>query len=151
MKHLRSIFTGGCVFATVITLIFSIVASIVWKSEGQGGRVSILVSQYLLILLFSFIISAANHLFFLRRFGLAVRLLIHYATLLVSFIVVFVAAGNLHINTPAAAFIAVFIFSVLYAVMMAIVLSFLRAVGFLDRTFGYAHKVRDAERYRKRF
>lgn len=151
MKHLRSILTGGCVFTTVITLLFSIVALIINRAEGIYGEVSLPVSQFLLILLFSFVIASANHVFFLRRLHTALRLLIHYSALLVSFIFVFVVAGNLHITGTASVFIAIFVFTVLYAVMMAIVLSFLRAVGYLDKTLGYAHKVRDAEQYKKRF
>lgn len=151
MKHLRSILTGGCVFTTVITLLFSIVAFIINRSEGTYGKVSLPVSQFLLILLFSFVIAAANHVFFLRRLHTALRLLIHYAALLVAFIFIFVVAGNLHITGPASVFISIFVFTVLYGVMMAVVLSFLRAVGYLDKTLGYAHKVRDAEQYKKRF
>ena len=151
MKHLRSIFLGGCVFTTVITLLFSVVAFIINRAEGIYGRVSLPVSQFLLILLFSFVIASANHVFFLRRLHTALRLLIHYAALLVSFIFIFVVAGNLHITGPASVFISIFVFTVLYAILMAIVISLLRAVGYLDKTLGYAHKVRDAEQYTKRF
>ncbi len=151
MKHLRSILTGGCVFTTVITLLFSIVAFIINRTEGIYGRVSLPVSQFLLILVFSFVIASANHVVFLRRLHTALRLLIHYAALLVSFIFIFVVAGNLNITGPASVFIAIFVFTVLYAIMMVIAMSFLRAVGYLDKTIGYAHKVRDAEQYKKRF
>ena len=151
MKHLRSIFLGGCVFTTVITLLFSVVAFIINRAEGIYGRVSLPVSQFLLILLFSFVIASANHVFFLRRLHTALRLLIHYAALLVSFIFIFVVAGNLHITGPASVFISIFVFTVLYAILMAIVISLLRAVGYLDKTLGYAHKVRDAEQYKQRF
>ena len=151
MKHLRKIATGGCVFTTVITLLFSIVAFIINRSEGIYDRVSLPISQFLWILLFSFVISAANHVFFLRRLHTALRLLIHYVALLVSFIFVFIVAGNLNITGPASVFIAIFVFTILYAILMAIVLAFLRALGYLDKTIGYAHKVRDAEQYKNRF
>lgn len=151
MKHIRSILVGGCVFTTVITLLFSIVAFIINRAEGIYGTVSLPVSQFLLILLFSFVIATANHVFFLRRLHTALRLLIHYSALLISFIFVFVVAGNLRITGADSVFIAIVVFTVLYAILMAIVLSFLRAIGFLDKTLGYAHKVRDAEQYKRRF
>ena len=151
MKHIRSILVGGCVFTTVITLLFSIVAFIINRAEGVYGTVSLPVSQFLLILLFSFVIATANHVFFLRRLHTALRLLIHYSALLISFIFVFVVAGNLRITGADSVFIAIVVFTVLYAILMAIVLSFLRAIGFLDKTLGYAHKVRDAEQYKRRF
>lgn len=149
MKYLRSILTGGCILATVMTLIASVVALIVNRAEGIFSEVSLPVSQFLVILAFSFLIAAANRILTLRRMHAALRLLIHYAALLVSFLFIFVLAGNLRITTAASAFIAIFLFTVLYAAAMAIVLSLLSALGL----FGKPKKGRKAtaEPYKNRF
>ncbi len=151
MKIFRNILTEGCVFTTVITLLFSLVAFIVNRAEGMFKEVSIPVSRFFVILAFSFLIAVANRILSVRRLHVALRLLIHYAALLVSFIFVFVAAGNLKITGTASVFVAIVVFTVLYALMMAVVFSFLRAVGHFDKSYGCAHKARNTEQYKRRF
>lgn len=149
MKHFKSILANGCVFSTVITLIASVVALIVDRAEGLFKEVSLPVSQFLVILAFSFLIAAANRILTLRRMHAALRLLIHYAALLVSFLFIFVLAGNLKITGADSIFIAVFLFTVLYAAAMAIVLSLLSALGILGK--GKKNQKSSAVPYKNRF
>ena len=85
------------------------------------------------ILLFSLLVALANRLLTVRGLHIVLRILIHYATLLAAFLIVFVAAGKLKISGPAAVFLSVMIFTVLYAVCFT-------AGYFLLRLFGAIQK-----------
>ena len=136
MKHFKSILVNGCVFSTVITLIASVVALIVDRAEGLFKEVSLPVSQFLVILAFSFLIAAANRILTVRRMHAA-------------FLFIFVLAGNLKITGADSIFIAVFLFTVLYAAAMAIVLSLLSALGVFGK--GKKNQKSSAVPYKNRF
>ena len=119
MKYVRRTLTFGCVYMTVISLIFFGVAALINSAEQSFDKVAISFSQYLLILLFSFLIAVLGCVFMIERIHFLLRILIHYAVLLTGFIVIFAVAGNLRLDSSAKIFVAIFLFTLLYAAVMA--------------------------------
>lgn len=133
MKYIRRIFTAGCVWMTAISLVFFAVAALINSTEHTFRTIGISFSQYLLILLFSFLIAGAGLVFSLSRIHAALRILIHYAVVLTGFIVIFAVSGNLRLDTAAKIFVAIFIFTFFYAIVMAVYISLLHTLGRLGK------------------
>ena len=144
---IRKILVSTCVVATLISVFFYFLAAIVNKVESLMDETAITFRQFLLILLFSLLVALANRLLAYPKLHIALRILIHYATLLAAFLIVFVAAGKLKISGAASLFLSIMIFSVLYAV-------FFVAGYFLLRLFGALPNKKNEEEprtYRSRF
>lgn len=143
----RKILVSTCVICTVISVFFFFFAAIVNEVESLFSETAITFRQFLLILLFSFLVALANRLLSVQRLHIALRITVHYATLLAAFLVVFIRAGNLKITGSASLFLSVMIFTVLYAVFFA-------ASYFLLRLFGALPgkgKKEEKQEYRSRF
>lgn len=125
---IRKILVSTCVVATLISVFFYFLAAIVNEVESLMDETAVTFRQFLLILLFSLLVALANRLLSVKKIPIVARVAIHYATLLAAFLVVFVAAGKLKISGPSSVFLAVMIFTVLYAV-------FFVAGYFLSRLF----------------
>ncbi len=136
MKYIRRIFTSGCIWMTGISLVFFAVAALINSTEQTFGTLGISFPQYLLILLFSFLIAGAGLLLSLPRLHVALRILIHYAVILTGFIVIFAVAGNLNFDSSAKIFVAIVIFTFFYAIIMAVYISLLHTLGKLSKKRG---------------
>ena len=132
MKHTRRILTFGCIYTTLISLFIFVIAALIGNAEGTGAG-SLTLGQYLLIALFSFLIAGADTVLISSPFSLPLRLLIHYAVLLAGFLVIFSVSGNLKLDSGASIFVATVLFTFAYALVMAIVLSLLSALGKLAK------------------
>ena len=128
---IRKILVSSCVNCTVISAIFYFIAAIVNEVESLFSETAVTFRQFLLILLFSVLVALANRLLSVTRLHVALRILIHYATLLAAFLVVFIRAGKLKINGPAAFFLSIMIFTVLYVAFFLISYFTLRFLGAL--------------------
>lgn len=128
MKHARRILNSGCIYTTLITLFIFTVGALIASSEGVE-RGSLTIGQFLLICLFSFLIAGADTVLISCPFSLPLRLLLHYGVLLAGFLVIFSAAGNLKLDTGAKIFVAVVLFTLAYAAVMAAVLTLFSALG----------------------
>ena len=133
MKHARRILTSGCIYTTAITLLIFAAAALIKNAEGIKENAAIGGGQFLLIMLFSFLIAGADTLLFLPSLRLPIRILLHYAVTLTGFLVVFSVAGNLKLDTGARIFVSVVLFSFFYAAVMAAVLSLAHALGKLGK------------------
>ena len=91
------------------------------------------IVTFILILLFGLIISLADFIFGIERINKGLRVLIHYAALLATFIVIFVVFGNIGSAGGGAVISAVFIFTVLYAIVFLIVYFAKKSVGKADK------------------
>ena len=78
-------------------------------------------------------IAAAGLIFSVNRIHAIFRVLIHYAVVLTGFIVIFAARGNLKIDSAAKIFVAIVIFTLFYAIIMAAYLSLLHTLGKLSK------------------
>lgn len=128
-EFVRKILVSSCVVCTLISVFFYFVAAIVNEVESLFDETAVTFRQFLLILLFSLLVALANRLLSVAKLHIAWRILIHYATLLAAFLIVFVAAGKLKISGPSSVFLSIMIFTVLYAVCFV-------AGYFLLRLFG---------------
>ena len=129
-KFIRQILTSTCIFCTVISVLFFFFAAIVNEVESLfDDGASLPFRFFLLILLFSLLIALANRLFSVRKIRFIFRLLIHYATLLAAFLSTFVAFGKLKINGPASVFVAIMVFTILYAVIVGLTLAVMKFLG----------------------
>ena len=128
-EFVRKILVSSCVICTLISVFFYFIAAIVNNGDETLLDPAINLRQFLLILLFSLLVALANRLLAYPKLHIALRILIHYATLLSAFLVVFIWAGKLKIDGPAAVFLSIMIFTVLYAVCFV-------AGYFLLRLFG---------------
>lgn len=125
---IQKILVSTCVVSTLISVFFYFLAAVVNEVESLMNETAVTFRQFLLILLFSLLVALANRLLSVRSLHAVLRVAIHYATLLAAFLVVFVAAGKLHISGASSVFLAVTVFTVLYAV-------FFVAGCFLSRLF----------------
>ena len=143
----RKILVSTCVICTVISVVFYFIAAIVNEVESLFNETAVTFRQFLLILLFSFLVALANRLLSVPRLHIALRIAIHYATLLAAFLVVFIRAGNLKISGASTVFLSIMIFTVLY-------LAFFLASYFTLRFLGALPKRKEEEKpaaYQSRF
>ncbi len=143
---IRKTLTSSCVVCTVISVVFYFIAAIVNEVEELFNETAVTFRQFLLILLFSVLVALANRLLAVKRLHVALRILIHYATLLAAFLVVFIWAGKLKISGPASFFLAVMIFSVLYLVFFLVSYFTLRFLNAPEEK-----KKNESTEYRSRF
>ena len=129
MEKIKSIILSSTAYTVVIILLFYIYALI-----GNLTHPAITFGTFLIILLFGFVISLANMIFKIEKLHYAIKLLIHYAALLISFIFVFIIAGKLSISGIASVFSAIVIFTFLYAVIYAISYGVKSALNSVDKS-----------------
>jgi hypothetical protein len=146
-EFVRKILVSSCVICTLISVFFYLVAAIVNGEDETLLDPAINLRQFLLILLFSLLVALANRLLSFQKLHIALRIAIHYATLLAAFLVVFVAAGKLKISGPSSVFLSVMIFTVLYAVCFVAGYFLLRLFGAIPKE----EKKKDETPYRSRF
>lgn len=139
----------ACAICVGISLLFFTVAQIAAyiRMEGELG---ISFSQYLLFLLFSFVLSGASY-FFRMPLPRAVNLLCHYACCLLSFFITFIAAGKLVTLTPSVVLVFVAIFTVLYALFFGIFLLVRKLLGSSSKSSKIDRKSKAEEEYQSRF
>jgi hypothetical protein len=128
MKTIEKFVLKACSYAVLIVTLFFLFTLITDFTEA-----ALRIGTFMLILLFGFIISIADLIFRTDRINMALRLLIHYASLLVTFIVVFVVFGNIAGGGGGAVISAVFIFTALYAVIFTVVYFLKRSARAADK------------------
>jgi hypothetical protein len=127
MRRLNKVFLTGCGYAILILTLFYAFAAIS-KFTSQ----SIAPGQFALILSFGFIISLAELLYEELKLKKPYRCVIHYLVLLVAFCLIFIIAGNISAQRPAAIFGAIILYSVLYFALYAIIHFVRRAINAAD-------------------
>lgn len=135
MKKIKSIVLNSTAYTVVILVLFYVYALI-----GNLTHPAITFGTFLIILLFGFVISLANMIFEIDRLHYVLKLLIHYAALLVAFIFVFIIAGKLSITGIASVFSAIIIFTILYGVIYAISCGVKSALTSVDKSQKNAKK-----------
>ena len=131
MKKIESILLRGCGFTILILTLFYAFASF-----GKLTNQAIGFDIFALIFIFGQIISLTTEILLLPRPIFAIRLLIHYASLMVAFCAIFIATGNIKADTPANIFSAVIVFTFLYAFFSGVVLLIKKLIGSLDNRIG---------------
>ena len=117
MNRLRQVLVRGCVLNTVLSVLFFLIVAAINETESAFSQVALTLKDYLLLVLCSFVLSAAVLIFRLRmRF--IFRLLIHFFVLGTVYFTAFILLGKLNISfeTPATVFIAIMLYIFFYAV-----------------------------------
>lgn len=128
MKKIESILLRGCGLTILILTLFYAFASF-----GNLANQAIGFDIFALIFIFGQIISLTTEILFLPRLKFAIRLLIHYISLMVAFCAIFIATGNIKADTPANIFSAVIVFTFLYAFFFGVVCLIKKLVISLDK------------------
>ena len=128
MKKLEGILLRGCGLTILILALFYAFAT-----SGNLTNQGIYFDTFALILIFGQIISLTTEIFFLSRLHFALRMLIHYASLLIAFCAIFIASGNIKADTAANIFSAVIIFTFLYVLFFGVVWLIKKVIGSLDK------------------
>ena len=128
MKRFEKFILKSCAYAVLILTLFFLFTLATSFTEA-----AIKIGTFMLILLFGVVISTADLIFCIESVSKALRLLIHYGSLLLTFIVVFVFSGNISSSGGGAVISAIFIFTVLYAILFLIIYLIKKSVGKADQ------------------
>ena len=128
MKRLENVVLKACSYAVLIATLFFLFTLITNFTEA-----ALKIGTFMLILLFGFIIALADLIFGIKKLNNALRVLIHYGALLLTFIVVFVVFGNISLGGAGATISAIFIFTALYAVVFPIIYFSKKSIGAIDK------------------
>lgn len=111
---IRPFLARSCVICVAISYLFFIFAQTL-----KEDVLAITFSQYLLLFVFSLLLSASGFIF---RIPLAKPILvaIHYVATALIFFITFTSAGKLSFPTTASLFVAIALFTVVYAVIYAV-------------------------------
>lgn len=111
-------------YTVIILLLFYLFAA-----TGDFTHAAITFPTFVTIFAFGAVISVAEIILKLESLKKWLRVLIHYAALLLAFIVVFVITGNLRDGGTGLIFSALIIFTFFYALIFAIVYFVRKAIG----------------------
>ena len=137
--------TAICVAVTLAVLT---VTQIIKSADG-GGIPAITLGQFALFLLFSLLLAGASFLFLLSLHK-ALCLLIHFTVCGIAFFALFMLAGKFAFGSPSAVFIAMLLYTVLYAVGLGIYLLVRLIARFLSKKDAPKTQ-KEAPVYEKRF
>ena len=127
MKKIENLLLKACGYTILILILFYAVAFTGFTTPA------IQLPTFLLILVFGIVISAAGMILYVNSLKPILRVLIHYAVMLVSFFIVFILGGKLHTGGSSTIFAAIILFTFLYALIFAIVYFIRRAVISADK------------------
>ena len=113
MKSVLNVITRGCVFAVALALIICLIGL------GLDGEPSVGISQLLLIILIGEVISLAQEIFRIHSLRPLWRLLIHYAALLCSFLILSLVTDKITTGGATGIFIFIILFTLIYALIFA--------------------------------
>ena len=116
MKIIENLLLKTCGYAVIILTSFYLFATLSEYADAYIG-----FPTFLVILAFGLLISAAGMIFKIEKIHMALRVLIHYASLLAAFCVIFISLGNLSAGSAGAVFSAVIIFTLFYGAIFAVV------------------------------
>lgn len=127
MRRINKIFLTGCGYTVLILTLFYAFAAV-----SQFVSQAIAPGQFALILSFGFIISLAEFMYEELKLRRLYKCVIHYLLLLVAFCVIFIVSGNISSQRPAAVFVAIFIYTLLYFLVWTLVHYFRKAINYAD-------------------
>ena len=127
MRRINKIFLTGCGYTVLILSLFYAFAAI-----NQFVSQAIAPGQFALILSFGFIISLAEFMYEELKLRRLYKCVIHYLILLVAFCLIFIVSGNISSQRPAAVFVAIFIYTLLYFLVWTLVHYFRKAINYAD-------------------
>ena len=127
MKKLESLLLKACGYTTITVILFYLVAMLGFTKAAMDFK------TFMLIFVFGVIISSAGLIFEIQRMHKALKVLIHYVILLISFFVIFFVAGKLGNAASSVVFSAIIVFTTLYAAISVITYLIKKAVNSADK------------------
>ena len=127
MRRFEKMLLCGTGYTVLILTMFYIFAAIVGFEDK-----SISIGRFFIVLAFGMIIALAELIYNLLTLKRVFKYLIHYALLLIAFIIVFMLGEFITVNGPASVFVGVTIFTALYFLIYGIVYLVRRTVGAAD-------------------
>ena len=127
MKKLESLLLKACGYTTITVILFYLVAMMGFTKAAMDFK------TFMLIFVFGVIISSAGLIFEIQRMHKALKVLIHYVILLISFFVIFFVAGKLGNAASSVVFSAIIVFTTLYAAISVITYLIKKAVNSADK------------------
>ncbi len=134
MKRLENLLLKACAFTVLIVLLFFL-----FTLATDFTEAAITIGTFMIILAFGIIVAVANLVLDIKPLKFIYRLLIHYAVLLIAFIIIFVINGKVSTGGAAAVFSAVVIFTLLYAVFFIIAHFIKRSISSADKRLDKKH------------
>ena len=112
MKKLWDILCRCSVATTAILIVFYLFSTVL-PLEDPG----INAKAFFLIFAFSALLSVAQELFSIKKLHIAARFALHFASLAVGFILVFILSGNYERGGARSLFVGTVLFSLCYAII----------------------------------
>lgn len=123
MKQVRDFLARTCSYTVLMLLVVFLFAQV----SGLADK-GISFSRFAVVFGYALLISIANLIKARLNFGTALKVIIHYALTLAGFIFVYAFLGNMESGGPAKMFVAVFLFTTLYALISLITWLFRRYI-----------------------
>jgi hypothetical protein len=140
MKKLEKILLFGSSYCILILTVFYLFALI-----SGFTSTDLSAKTFFLSLLFGMIISFMEEVYKALKIGTVFKIMIHYAVMLFAFCLIFVAGGNISASGGTSVFVAVVIFTVMYALFYVIIHYLRRGIKSIDEKIATPHKSGEKE------
>ncbi len=121
MSKLKGIISRACIYAVSLCLFLFLFALMI-----KYANATIDIGGFLVILALSLVLSASQEVFTIASISLPIKALSHFAATLVAFIVIYVTRTE---TTPTKTFVAVILFSIIYAVAFLLTILIKRSIN----------------------
>ena len=115
MKLVKKVAFETAVFTLTINTLYLVAALLLYPTLTELPSIDLI--QHFVIMILSFVIALANRIFEAEKLHKVLKVVIHYACILVSFIVLFSSWRPDSFANSSAYFVAIFLFSVAYALV----------------------------------
>lgn len=130
MRRIHKLFLTGCGYTVLILSLFYAYAAI-----SNFVMPAIAPGQFALIFASGIIISLAEFMYEQLKVKKTLKCVIHYAVLMVAFCLIFIISGKISAQKPAAVFIAIILFTLLYGIIWTVVHFSRKAIDRMDDNF----------------
>lgn len=111
---IKKLFVSACIYFSAIMLVYIIIASIINVNEP---RLLLEASRVILFFVFAFMLAAANTVYSVKSLSGGLRLVIHFAIMLLAFYTCLMLPLSLRTSGN---FVGIVLFSILYFVIFGI-------------------------------
>ena len=127
MRRIHKLFLVGCGYTVLILSLFYAFAAI-----SEFTSTAIAPGQFALILVSGLVIALAELMYEELKVKKAIKCIIHYAVLMIAFCLIFIISGKISAQKPAAVFIAIMLYTLLYFVIWTIAHFSRKAIDRMD-------------------
>lgn len=128
MKKAEKIILQACAYTVLICFMFLLFAQI-----SGFTTATLSFGKFMLLVLFGAVIAVANMLWEIKSWHYMLKLIVHFASLMSAFFVVFVISGNIKASGGGAILAAVFVFTFLYALIFTITYFVKKSINTVDK------------------